>query len=568
MKTTIKALLKPQLLAFAFAIVMVPLLFLVTRQASMQLVESRTWVEHTYTVLSRIEELRSDMETIETARRGFYITRQAQYLQPYHLSRQRVFENLESLDGLILDNTIQEKRLRDIRPIIVSLVDLANQDFEARQVDEVRSREVMSEAKTLIDQGRQLIEQMRNEEKRLLVKRAADLDSRQKDLNLVMIGMAASLILLLLFSFFTIYRENIRRRRIEQGLRESQAMNELAVHNLSLMHELTSLLQACTDINESLDVIQQFSSRLLEADSGALYLFRESRNLLELAITWGEPGGRTSFHPEDCWALRRGEAHTLDHLHHSLACNHVSNITDVVSLCMPVMAKGNVLGILYLQNHSGKEISEVEHRLAATLASQVALALSNIKLRDTLRDLSVRDPLTGLFNRRYMEESLQREIATAKRKQRQLGLAILDVDHFKKFNDTFGHDAGDLLLREAGELLMQNSRAGDIACRFGGEEFVMIYPEASPEIVIKLAEDLRQAIHRMQIQHYGRSLGQVSASFGLAFFPQHGDTTDALLRSADKALYAAKGAGRNCVQVAELPGASTIASLGDESSVA
>lgn len=551
MKTTIKALLKPQWLAFGFALVLVPLLFIITQHASRQLVESRIWVEHTYSVLFRVEELRSDMETLETARRGFFITRQAQYLQPFHLSRQRVFDNLEALEGLMKDNAIQRRRLDTVRPIIQSLVDLANQDFAASETD--RKPEVMARAKALIDHGRQLIEEMRNDEKRLLVKRTADLDIRQHELNLVMLGMASSLILCLLFSFFTIFRENIRRRRIEEGLRESQAINEAAVRNLSLMHELTSLLQACTNISESLDVIQQFSSRLLNVSSGALYLFRESRNLLERTIIWGEPNGRTSFQPEDCWALRRGEPHMLDHQHHSLACDHVGEASDTISLCMPVTAKGNVLGILYLQNQPSKNISEIEHRLAATLASQIALALSNIKLRDTLRDLSVRDPLTGLFNRRYMEESLQREIATAKRKQRQFGLAILDIDHFKKFNDTFGHDAGDLLLREVGELLMQRSRAGDIACRFGGEEFVMIYPEAASAIVTKLADDLRQAIHHMQVHHYGRALGQVSASFGLSFFPEHGDTTDALLRAADKALYAAKAAGRNCVQAAEPP---------------
>ena len=552
MRTRIKALLKPQLLAFVFAMAIVPLLFLVVRHAADQLAESRLWVEHTYNTLSRMEQLRSNMETVETARRGFHITRQEQYLQPYRIAKDEVLENLDALQGMVADNAAQKQRLQQIRPAVLSLVALANRDFETRQQDLDRSRNVMSQAKILIDQGRRLIEEMQQVERTLLVKRTMDLDNRQRDLQWLMMIMAIGFFLLLLFSFYTIQRENSRRREVEQGLRESEAQSEVALHNLSLMHEMTSLLQSCADISESLEVIHQFASRLFPTGGGVLYLFRESRNQLISAVNWGAPAdSKEIFQPEDCWALRRGEAHKLDHAHHSLACSHMEHPDDIFSLCMPVMAKGTVLGILYLQRQQDDPVSEVEYQLAATMASQVALALSNIKLRETLRDLSVRDPLTGLFNRRYMEESLQREIATAKRKERQLGLAMLDVDHFKKFNDTFGHDAGDLLLREVGVLLMQRSRAGDIACRFGGEEFVMIYPEASPEIVIKLAEELRQAIHDMQVQHFGRSLGQVTASLGLAFFPEHGQTTAALLRAADKALYEAKGAGRNCVQVAE-----------------
>ena len=551
MRIKIRDLLKPQSLAFVFAMAMVPFLIMLTRYTIDQLTVSRTWLEHTYTALSRIEQLRSDMETVETARRGFFITRQEQYIQPYHVARQKVFENLDGLQRLLLDNPAQKARLKDVRPIIESLVDLANRDFEAVRSEAKHPHDTMAQAKFLIDQGRQLLEQMKSEERELLIKRTAEMDSRQQNLNLVMAGMTGGFLLLLLFSFFTAHRENLRRLRIEQGLRESEVVSDRTVRHLSLMQEMTSLLQACNDFGESVDVIRQSAERLFKTDGGALYLFRESRNQLEAALTWGDSNNsKTMFHPEDCWALKRGEPHKLDHKHHLLACNHMREAADACSLCMPVVAQGNVLGIFYLQGNPDQAISDVEYRLAATLASQVALALSNIRLRDTLRDLSVRDPLTGLFNRRYMEESLQREIATAKRKDRQLGVAILDLDHFKKFNDTFGHDAGDLLLRETGALLQQNSRAGDIACRFGGEEFVMIYPEASPEIIVKLAEDLRQAIHAMQVQHYGRPLGQVSASFGLAFFPRHGDTTDALLRAADIALYEAKAAGRNCVQQA------------------
>jgi len=257
------------------------------------------------------------------------------------------------------------------------------------------------------------------------------------------------------------------------------------------------------------------------------------------------------FDSDHCWALRRGEMHVLDGGDHALACRHLHDWNDVSTLCVPIVAQGNVLGILHVERHHRKPILPAEVSLANNLATQIGLAMASVKLRDTLRNLSVRDPLTGLFNRRYMEESLQREIATAQRKNRPLAVVILDLDYFKKFNDTFGHETGDFLLREVGSLLSRKSRVGDIACRFGGEEFVLIYPEAEPEIAVQLAQQLREAIHGLHLQHFGRPLGQVSASLGLAFFPVHGNTADQLLRAADKALYVAKAAGRNRVETAK-----------------
>ena len=168
-------------------------------------------------------------------------------------------------------------------------------------------------------------------------------------------------------------------------------------------------VQACSNADESLDVICQFAARLLPTDSGGVYLFRESRNQIELSINWGmESRSEVIFEQEDCWALRRGETHVLDSGDNSLACRHLHDWANISSLCVPIVAQGSVLGILHLENH-GRDIPQSVQSLANNLSSQIALAMASIKLRDTLRNLSVRDPLTGLFNRRYMEESLQRE---------------------------------------------------------------------------------------------------------------------------------------------------------------
>jgi diguanylate cyclase (GGDEF)-like protein len=172
-----------------------------------------------------------------------------------------------------------------------------------------------------------------------------------------------------------------------------------------------------------------------------------------------------------------------------------------------------------------------------------------IEAREELRVLSVRDALTGLYNRRYLEASLERELHRAERSQVPLAVIMLDIDHFKRFNDTEGHAAGDALLKGLGDLLQASVRRDDIACRYGGEEFVMILPGMPVELAKGRAEELRQAMHQADFQHEGRNLGTVTVSLGVAVFPEHGIAIGPLLQAADKALYLAKSQGRDCVVV-------------------
>ena len=183
---------------------------------------------------------------------------------------------------------------------------------------------------------------------------------------------------------------------------------------------------------------------------------------------------------------------------------------------------------------------------------RVALAFANLRLRETLRSQSIRDPLTGLFNRRYMEETLERELHRAARHQTLLGVLMIDIDHFKLFNDTFGHGVGDALLEELGSFLRANVRSEDVPCRYGGEEFIIILPEANLEDTVRRANQLRQGIAGMKLQRHGKSIGPVTISQGVAGFPEHGASAGQLLQAVDAALYRAKRGGRDRVVVAEV----------------
>jgi diguanylate cyclase (GGDEF)-like protein len=195
-------------------------------------------------------------------------------------------------------------------------------------------------------------------------------------------------------------------------------------------------------------------------------------------------------------------------------------------------------------------LNEPLEQLAQTMADNIGLALANLKLRETLRGQAIRDALTGLFNRRYLEETLDREMQRVRRRGGKLGLMMLDLDFFKQFNDTYGHEAGDALLSSLGNLLRTRIRAEDIACRYGGEEFILILPEITLETLLKRAEAIRQGVANLQVHYRGQVLGNISISVGVALFPDHGDNRDDLLLAVDAALYQAKKQGRNTVVVA------------------
>lgn len=177
-----------------------------------------------------------------------------------------------------------------------------------------------------------------------------------------------------------------------------------------------------------------------------------------------------------------------------------------------------------------------------------------LKSQALLREQSVRDHLTGLFNRRYMEETLERELLRAARKHQPLGIIMLDVDDLKKFNDAWGHAVGDETLRSLGGLLFNRVRAEDIACRYGGDEFILILPDAPRDITLERAGQICELARRLRLQSNGHNLAVATLSVGVAVFPEHGQTSTAILRAADTALYRAKQAGRNRVVVAETLG--------------
>jgi diguanylate cyclase (GGDEF)-like protein len=219
-------------------------------------------------------------------------------------------------------------------------------------------------------------------------------------------------------------------------------------------------------------------------------------------------------------------------------------------LCVPMTAQGETLGLLYVESRDAKLI-EYRSSLAANFAERIALALANLRLRESLRTQAIRDPLTSLFNRRYMEETLERELRRAIRHHHSIGVIMIDADHFRTINNTVGHGAGDAMLQAMARFLQGQIRLEDTPCRYGGDEFVLILPDSTLEDTYKRAEQLRQGIKQITVQHRGRILDTVTISLGVAGCPEHGTTVEEVLLAADKAMFRAKEEGRDRTLVAE-----------------
>lgn len=361
--------------------------------------------------------------------------------------------------------------------------------------------------------------------------------------------------------FISIAIDNTDRKRAEVALRDAHAEITASVRELErrtaelhLLREMTDLIQGSVSIEAAHEVTQCYLPRLFPYGTGALYVRSPSRDLLEQTSAWGDLAARLTpaFTSGDCWALRRGQPHYV-HASREPLCRHTLAAEGGEWICLPLLAYGEVLGILHLYRTKYDTTSIAEQpflTLAGTVASSISLSLGNLRLRETLRQQSIRDSLTGLFNRRYLDETLPREILRAARTGSMLGVMMLDIDHFKQLNDTHGHDAGDAVLSALGRFLQHHVRGDDIACRYGGEEFTLILPGASLNAICDRAEQLRVGAQSLVVRFNNTQLDTITLSLGVAMWPQHGEIAEAVLQAADAALYHAKQGGRNRVEIA------------------
>jgi diguanylate cyclase (GGDEF)-like protein len=350
------------------------------------------------------------------------------------------------------------------------------------------------------------------------------------------------------------------KRQAEEA--QKNAMNVLAMERArqteaGQLAQLDEWLQSCKSLEELYRVVAKFMVKLLPGSKGELYIYSNSRDVLDGVCNWNTHDLHPSIAPDSCWSLRRGRAYDYDVQGLCFSCDHVDGHHHQVPvdeyICIPIVAHGDTVGLLHIRFESRDPAHArlASHSDFARRAGEhISMAIANAKLRDELRDQSIRDPLTGLYNRRYFMDAIRREVALSDRRGKGFGLISFDADRFKMFNDNHGHDAGDQVLRMIGARMHEVMAADEICCRFGGEEFTILVPGADLAATVARAERLRDSIGQSPVRYLERLLPPVTISCGAACYPTHGVQPIDLLKRADEALYRAKADGRNCVRQA------------------
>ncbi|EKS7426947.1 TPA: diguanylate cyclase [Enterobacter cancerogenus] len=334
-----------------------------------------------------------------------------------------------------------------------------------------------------------------------------------------------------------IFRENgLARQRLEKERDADWAIREL-------LARMTQRFQGCESFADVINVAELFAPNIAPGVSGRLYIVDRASWEMRCAAEWLSPEGeKKPFHPDACWAIRRGQSHPPVNGEPDVACSHLPASQMHQSLCVPLIAQGEAIGLLSFQNIIPD--TAPSRAYLELMAEALGLALANQRLRDALLEKALFDPLTGLRNRHHLEDTLRTQMTQAMRNKEPISCLMIDIDHFKSINDRFGHEAGDQVIKSVATIIQRAVHDTGLAFRYGGEEFLALLTGADEEAAHACATKIYDGVQALS-PHYGLTeIGPVDVSIGIASYPQHAQS-DNLLRAADVALYRAKELGRS-----------------------
>jgi diguanylate cyclase (GGDEF)-like protein len=513
------------------------------------LIEIRNWLDHSQTVLSSLQTESQRLDRLSSSMQLFQATGDPNNLRAAESSVAAVQSGVSSLRNLLEDNVSQSRHVDELETSVEAL---------SRTVDSARQSRAVPDQK--IQSCRNVLNVIQQEERGLLKQRSNESQYSSLRSLLAGAGYLGLLLIVLVVLFGFLIRDAFRRRSFEKQLSVANDHLEATIEALERRGAEAALLKAtrdelhlCVTAAEAEACTCRHLQALVPGSRGAILIINNSRSMLEIAAKWNDPSSLADgFSPDACCGLRAGHLRWRSPAHSAINCSHFTGEAPENYACIPLTAQGETLGFVYL-TFPTQEIADLARGRILQVNEMVELAamtIAGLNLRAKLENQSIRDGLTRLFNRHFMAIALEREVHRALRSTSPLAVLMIDVDHFKAFNDTFGHEAGDTVLREVAECFRQSVRSEDVVCRYGGEEFIIILPETDEETALERAELIRQAVSKLRVTSKGEVLRQITVSIGIAMYPAPArDATD-LVRLADRALYDAKHAGRDRVHVA------------------
>jgi diguanylate cyclase (GGDEF)-like protein len=531
-----------------------------------ELLNSQEFVERTNVVLHEMDGVEDGLQDAREAALHYVLTPEKEDLVAFDAAVAQTWTRLDRIAQLTKNDQGYPERVEQLRGWIKD---------ELRQLsDNMRTTKTLlifhtPDADFNRDRTRGAIQKFKDDEEALLSQRNEAARARARDVERSVTWRIIGFSALMAVLFLLVIRESKKLRIAEQTALNAQTRLEGSLLQLQietesgkLLNDLQANLQICVNPPEAYEVLGSYAQKFIPGSAGAVFAIDSTRNLMGVMASWGDSLSPTQhiLSPEDCCAMRGSRLHLRTETAHGLSCRHFAGSIPDAYLCLPLAALGETLGILHISVSDASAFNAARLQVIQQSGEYAALRLANLRLREKLHDQSIRDPLTGLYNRRFLEATLEQELHRSGRHHTGLGVIMADIDKFKSFNDTFGHTAGDIVLKEVGALFRRSVRTEDIVCRYGGEEFLMVLPDTSLESVRERAESMRDSIAKLELQHAGHALGKITASFGISFSQDGVLTPEILLRYADEALYESKRRGCNCVSLSD-----SVANLLDES---
>ncbi len=520
-------------------------------------------VAQTRDVINMLDDVLVAATDLEIGSRTYVITGDSSILERYGVGHARLGQLTEKLEMAVQDDPGQVKRTQQLRVKLLEGAEISSRLVALRDktgFDQARRLVAGGQDEKVTGEIRALISAMKGEEEKLLLNSTQNATTaRTGFLSFGGVGGGISLGIIVLV-FWLVRREGLRRLSMEAELSaanrhpsSSLQQAQRLMQDKRMIDHLAALLHSCSSIEDAREVIGKELRQALPGLPGVVYLFRPSHNMVEEISHWDEPHAledRTSFSPDECWALKSGLQHVM-RTRDDVACGHVDPTRTQATACVPMNMHGELIGVMHKEG-SADQFDEARLDLIRRIAVQVGMSLGTLQLQQQLVDQSFRDPMTGLFNRRYFETAIEKEVSRTDRQKQTIGFVMIDIDHVNTINDRYGHHVGDLVLKGVSDTLSRHSRKEDITCRYGGEEFLLVFPGASVNATRELAETLRKAVEkRITVLSDGTRVSNTTISLGVAAYPTQGTNWQDVERMADQALYRAKEQGRNRVVVAE-----------------